>query len=172
MDLAREHRWEPFVCLQPLYNLLRRDAELELLPICRNEGLGVVCWSPLEGGWLSGKYRREMAEPPAGSRYADRPQTWQQAADERTWRVVEAVQAVADDIGRTPSQVALRWLIQQPAVTAPIVGVRSSEQLTDNLGAAEWSLEEQHLARLTEVSMPSLPYPYDLQRLPQFIRRT
>jgi aryl-alcohol dehydrogenase-like predicted oxidoreductase len=172
VDLAHQHGWEPFVCLQPLYNLLRRDAELELLPVCRNEGLGVMCWSPLEGGWLSGKYRREMATPPATSRYADRPEEWRQAAGEHTWQVVETVRAVADELGRTPSQVALRWLLQQPGVTAPIIGARSHEQLTDNLGAAGWSLEEGHLARLAEASMPSLPYPYDLQRLPQFKRRS
>ncbi|TQM82377.1 aryl-alcohol dehydrogenase-like predicted oxidoreductase [Saccharothrix saharensis] len=172
VDLARRHGWEPFVSLQPLYNLLERDVELELLPICRNEGLGLIPWSPLGGGLLTGKYTRDMVEAPAGTRLADRGQPVPDGAAESTWRVVEAVSAVAAEVGRTPSQVALRWLLQQPGVTAPIIGVRTPEQLRDDLGATGWSLDADRLARLTEAGERALPYPYALQRLPRFVRRS
>ncbi|GAB3757771.1 aldo/keto reductase [Microlunatus parietis] len=171
IDLARQHGWEPFVALQPLYNLLQRDAELELLPICRNEGLGVICWSPLDGGWLSGRYTRDQTAPPAESRYAEQTEGWQRKATEDTWQVVDAVAAIAAELGRTPSQVALRWLLQQPGVTAPIIGARTVGQLEDNLGAVGWSLTDDQLAALDQVSSRPLPYPYALQRLPQFVRR-
>lgn len=171
VDLARQHGWEPFVCLQPLYNLLHRDAEAELLPVCRNEGLGVVCWSPLEGGWLSGRYTRDMVAPPKDGRYADRPDAWREQANEATWQVLETVDKIAAAVGRSPSQVALRWLMQQQVVTAPLLGSRSVDQLLDCLEAARWSLTEDQLAGLEEVSHRPLPYPYQLQRLPQFVRR-
>lgn len=172
IDLARQHGWEPFVSLQPLYNLLRRDAEAELLPICRNEGLGMICWSPLEGGWLSSRYARSMTSPPPDSRYADQPQAWREQATEATWRVVETVDKIAAEVDRTASQVALRWLLQQPGVTAPIIGARSLDQLTDSLGSVGWSLSDDQLSALDEASSKPLPYPYELQRLPQFLRRS
>jgi aryl-alcohol dehydrogenase-like predicted oxidoreductase len=172
IDLARLHDWEPFVALQPLYNLLRRDAEHELLPICRNEGLGVLCWSPLEGGWLSGRYTREMTGPPGDSRYAGQAEAWQQHATEATWSVLDTLRAIAEEIGGTPAQVALRWLLQAPDVTAPIIGARTVDHLRDNLGAADFVLTDDQLNRLTSVSRRPAPYPYDVLRLPQFRRRS
>ncbi|MGY1608494.1 aldo/keto reductase [Geodermatophilus sp. SYSU D00700] len=169
IDLARQHGWEPFVSLQPLYNLLDRDTELELLPICRHEGLGLIAWSPLAGGWLSGKYRRDQDGPPPGVR-VDAEQ-WDHRGTDRTWQVVDALSDVAADLGRTPAQVALRWILQQPSVTGPIIGARTQEQLDDNLGATGWALGTDHLTRLTAASEQDLPYPYGLQRLPQFVRR-
>jgi aryl-alcohol dehydrogenase-like predicted oxidoreductase len=171
IDLSRAAGWEAFVCLQPLYNLLCRDVELELLPICRNEGLGLLCWSPLEGGWLSGKYTRDLAGPPPGSRYADQPESWRRDATEERWQVIDAVASIAAQTGRTPAQVALRWLMQRNGVTAPIIGARTVDQLRDNLGAAGWSLTAGEVEQLTKISEPTLPYPYALQRLPQFVRR-
>jgi aryl-alcohol dehydrogenase-like predicted oxidoreductase len=170
IDLARQHGWEPFTCLQPTYNLLARDAEWELVPVCQQEGAGLVAWSPLAGGWLTGKYERATGRPPAGTR-AHADGSWQRHDTDATWQVIDAVRAVAAEVGRTPAQVALRWLLQRPGVTAPIVGVRTVEQLRDNLGAAGWSLDQAHLDRLTEASDRPLPYPYDLQHLPQFRRR-
>lgn len=176
VDLARQHGWEPIVCLQPLYNLLDREAEWDLIPVCRNEGLGVLPWSPLRGGWLSGRYRRDLAGPPAGSRVAADPdadgwpEAWDLYANERTWDVIDTLVDVAKQTGRTPAQVALRWLMQRPGVTAPIVGARTLEQLTDNLGAAVGEpLSEEHMRRLTAVSDRPLPYPYGLLR--RFARR-
>ncbi|WP_172384950.1 aldo/keto reductase [Streptomyces sp. MNP-20] len=158
-DVAHARGWEPYVCLQPLYNLLAREAEWELLPLCRAEGVGVIPYSPLHAGWLSGKYRRGMAAPPRGARGGGQ---WDERATEATWRVVDAVLALAEETGHTPAQVSLRWLLQRPGVTAPIVGARSVEQLTDNLGAVGWKLTEDQLLRLDRASQRPLPPPYDV----------
>jgi aryl-alcohol dehydrogenase-like predicted oxidoreductase len=169
IDLAGRYGWEPFACLQPLYNLLDREAEWDLVPVCRNEGVGLIPWSPLRGGWLSGRYRRDMPAPPPGSRVdADPdaggwPEAWQIYANERTWNVVDGVLDVAGKTGRSPAQVALRWLMQQPAVTAPIIGARTLEQFEDNLGAAGKPLADEHVDRLTAASDRPLPYPFGLR---------
>jgi aryl-alcohol dehydrogenase-like predicted oxidoreductase len=166
VDISRQHGWEPFVSLQPLYNLLDRSLEWELAHVCQNEGLGIIPWSPLRGGWLSGKYRRGMAAPVEGTRIdqAEKEgwsESWSAYANERTWRVLDELFAVAEETGKQPAQVALRWLLQRPGVTAPIIGVRTLEHLENNLGAAGWTLSDEQMARLTLVSKPALPYPYD-----------
>lgn len=166
VDMARSHNWEPFACLQPLYNLLDRSLEWELLPVCRSEGLGVIPWSPLRGGWLSGKYHRGMDAPPSNTRIeqAQREgwsESWSAYANEHTWGVLDALFAVAEEIGHTPAQVALNWLLRQPGVTAPIVGARSLTHLEDNLGAAGWALEPEQVQRLEAAGRRELPYPYD-----------
>jgi aryl-alcohol dehydrogenase-like predicted oxidoreductase len=175
IDLARRHGWEPFACLQPLYNLLDREAEWDLLPVCRHEGVGVIPWSPLRGGWLSGRYRRDMAAPPPGSR-ADAdpeaggwPEAWQTYATERTWTVLDALRDVASRTGRSPAQVALRWVMQQPAVTAPILGPRTFAHLEDGLATVDHPLSDEDADLLTRVSDRPLPYPFGM--LANFKRR-
>jgi aryl-alcohol dehydrogenase-like predicted oxidoreductase len=165
IDTSRANGWEPFFCLQALYNLLDRELEWELLPVCRNEGIGVIPWSPLRGGWLAGKYRRGMNAPPSGTRVeiADQrgwSESWTRYANERTWTIVDALDAVGKEAGKTPAQVALNWLLRRPGVTAPIIGARSMTQLNDNLGATGWALDEAQMKRLTEVSATTWPYPY------------
>ncbi|MGC9398420.1 MAG: aldo/keto reductase [Anaerolineae bacterium] len=167
MDLSKQLGWEGFVSLQPLYNLLDRSIEWELLPVCRNEGIGVIPWSPLRGGWLSGKYHRGMEGPPKGSRVEKAEEegwseAWSVYNTEHTWRVIDELFAVAEEIGRTPAQVALNWVLHRPGITAPIIGVRKMSHLEDNLGAAEFTLNDAQMARLTEVSHKRLPYPYDI----------
>ncbi len=167
IDLAHRYGWEPYACLQPLYNLLDRGVELDLVPVCRNEGVGIIPWSPLRGGWLSGKYRRDMSGPPAGTRIDQAAregwdEKWSVYANERTWSVLDALFAVAAQCGRSPAQVALRWLLQRPGVTAPIIGARSIEQLTDNLGAAGWVLSDEQMDRLTTASDVPPGYPYNV----------
>jgi aryl-alcohol dehydrogenase-like predicted oxidoreductase len=165
IDLSRQMRWEPFVCLQPLYNLLDRQIEWDLVPVCLNEGAGIIPWSPLRGGWLTGKYRRGMAAPPDDTRIkAAEEGGWSEAWSiyntERTWDILDVVLAVAKEAGKTPAQVALNWLLGRPGVTAPITGARSVSQLDENLGATGWSLRPEHRARLDQVSDPGLPYPH------------
>ncbi|XVU30147.1 aldo/keto reductase [Actinoplanes sp. CA-054009] len=164
IDVARHRGWEQFVALQPLYNLLDRETELDLLPVARNEGVAVIPWAPMRGGWLTGKYRRGMPSAPAGTRWEGDKQPWlgdwDTSVDERTWTVTDTLIAVADEVGRSPAQVALRWVMQQPGVTAPIVGSRRVDQLDDNLGATGWSLDEKQVARLTAAGEKPLPYPY------------
>ncbi len=165
IDLSRMKGWEPFVCLQPLYNLLDRGIEYELVSICQNEGLGIIPWSPLRGGWLSGKYRRGMSAPPEGTRVdAATRQGWSESWDaydnEHTWTVLDALFAIAQEAGKTPAQVALQWILRRPGVTAPIVGARNLQQLDDDLGAIGWSLTDEQLNRLNNASAPQKIYPY------------
>ncbi|WP_306211717.1 aldo/keto reductase [Actinoplanes sp. RD1] len=163
-DLARHRGWEPFVAAQPLYNLIDRDIELDLLPVSRNEGVGIIPWSPLRGGWLTGKYRRGMTQAPPDTRWEADKQPWlgdwENSVDERTWTITDTLLAVADETGRSPAQVALRWLLQRPQVTAPIIGARTPSQLADNLGATGWTLDDKHIERLTAAGAKPLPYPY------------
>jgi aryl-alcohol dehydrogenase-like predicted oxidoreductase len=165
VDISRHMGWEPFVCLQALYNLLDRDSEWELLPVCQNEGLGFICWSPLRGGWLTGKYRRDMAGPPEGTRVkAAEEHGWSEAWSvyntEHTWNLIDELIAVAEDVNKSAAQVALNWLLQRPGVTAPIIGARTMEHLEDNLGATGWSLSDEQVDRLNQASDVRLPYPY------------
>lgn len=154
------------VSLQPQYNMLAREIEWELVPVCLEEGLGILPWGPLAQGWLSGKYSRTVA-PTGATRLGEDPNRGVEAYDrrnnERTWRIVEAVQAVAAELGVPPARVALRWLADQPAVVAPLLGARTVEQLADNLKAADIALDEYQRKRLDEVSRPVTPdYPYRL----------
>ena len=165
MDLSKQMGWEGFVSLQPLYNLLDRAIEWELLPVCANEGIGVIPWSPLRGGWLSGKYYRGLDAPPSGTRVEEASErgwseSWEAYANERTWTILDELFEIADKTDKTPAQVALRWLLEQDEVTAPITGVRTMKHLEDNLGATGWSLTEEQVAKLNEVSEPDAPYPY------------
>jgi aryl-alcohol dehydrogenase-like predicted oxidoreductase len=166
IDISRYSSWEIFVCLQPLYNLLDRYAEWELIPVCLNEGLGVIPWSPLRGGWLTGKYRRGMNAPIENSRVEDATkegwsESWEAYATDRTWNVIDCLLDVADETGGTPSQAALNWLLNRPGVTAPIVGARTMDHLENNLKAADLTLDDTHIQRLNEASEIRMPYPYD-----------
>jgi len=166
IDLSRQGNWEPFSCLQPLYNLLDRSFEWELLPVCEAEGVGVIPWSPLRGGWLSGKYHRGMSAPPPDTRIEEAEnqgwsEAWSAYANERTWQVVDVLLRIAEERQKTPAQVALNWLLQKPAVTAPILGVRTLAHLEDNLGATGWSLTTEEVNQLDQASMLPLPYPYE-----------
>ena len=162
---ARAHGWTPPVTLQPQYNLLVRDIEQEVVPACLDGGLGLLPWSPLAGGWLTGKYQRDTT-PTGESRLGEDPERGMEAwgprnAQERTWAVVDAVARVATEQGVTSAQVALAWVGAQPAVTSVILGARTVEQLRDNLAAAELELGEDQLQRLTAVSAPVRDdYPY------------
>jgi len=123
LDASRENGLEAFVCLQPQYNLLCRSTEWELIPLVLREGLGVIPWSPLRGGWLSGKFKRGMSAPPAGSRIElaeekDWGEKWSAYNNEQTWRTLDGLHKVAGESGRAAAQVALNWLLQKPGVTA------------------------------------------------------
>lgn len=165
VHVAKAHNWALPVTLQPQYNLLVRDIEHEIVPACQDAGLGLLPWSPLAGGWLSGKYERDV--PPTGAtRLGENPkrgmEAWQaRNDDERTWNTLEVVREIAEAHGATASQVALAWLTAQPAVTSVIIGARNLDQLHDNMAAVGLELSDQELQRLTEVSAPRVdPYPY------------
>jgi aryl-alcohol dehydrogenase-like predicted oxidoreductase len=163
--LAERHGWNPPVTLQPQYNLLVRGIEHEIVPAALDAGIGLLPWSPLGGGWLSGKYRRDV--PPTGmTRLGENPErgmeAWaQRNADDRTWQIIDAVTEIAEAHDASPSQVALAWLAAQPAVTSVILGARSVEQLRDNMGAVDLRLDPAELETLTAVGAPRADdYPY------------
>ncbi len=167
IDLSNRMGWEPFTCLQPQYNLLERGIEWEVAPVCLNEGVGIIPWSPLRGGWLSGKYRRGMQQPPEGTRVKTAEEkgwgeNWTAYANEHTWSILDVLIAVAEEAGKQPAQVAVNWLLQKPGVTAPIIGARTMQQLESNLGASGWALTPDQFTRLENASQPALPYPYDM----------
>lgn len=166
VDISRAHCWESFSCLQPLYNLLDRQIEWELVEVCQAEGLGIIPWSPLRGGWLTGKYHRGMEAPPEGTRVANSTknnwsEAWGRYANERTWTLIDTLGEIAQELGKSRAQVALSWVKDQPGVTAPIIGARNMAQLEDNLGTVGWALSAEQRARLNEVSAVEMPYPHD-----------
>jgi aryl-alcohol dehydrogenase-like predicted oxidoreductase len=150
-----------FDCLQPQYSLVVRDIEHEVLPVSREEGLGVIPWSPLAGGLLTGKYSREDA-PPENTRMASWGDTWKRHSTSEKFDIVDRVCEIADSRGKEPAQIALSWVKDRPGVTSPIIGARNVEQLDKNLGATGWSLEERELDSLEEVSAMSYAYPYNM----------
>ncbi|HEY3506881.1 MAG TPA: aldo/keto reductase [Actinocatenispora sp.] len=158
-------RLTPIVTLQPQYNLLVRDIEFELVDVCRQENIGILPWSPLAGGWLTGKYRRDST-PTGATRLGEDPERGMEAyakrnADERTWRVVDAVRTVAEQRGVSMAQIALAWANDRPAVTSVILGARTVAQLDDNLAAAGLHLSDKETALLTDASAPIVAdYPY------------
>jgi aryl-alcohol dehydrogenase-like predicted oxidoreductase len=165
VDLAELHGLARPVTLQPQYNLLVREIEWEIVPACESTGLGLLPWSPLGGGWLTGKYAKEV-RPTGTTRLGENPDRGVEAYDrrskaQRTWGVIEAVQSVASSRGVTMAQVALAWLVDRPLVTSVILGARTVDQLQDNLAAADLHLQGEEVARLDAASDPApADYPY------------
>jgi aryl-alcohol dehydrogenase-like predicted oxidoreductase len=152
-----------FECYQPQYSLVVRDIEQELVPLCMRKGLGIVTWGPMAGGFLTGKYKpgqRLLPGTRSEEQWAWMPRFFASNADETLKTLLE----VTDELGRTPAQVALRWVLERPGVAAVIAGVRTPEQLRDNLGATGWRLEGEALHRLTEVSHLPDRYPESFEK--------
>jgi aryl-alcohol dehydrogenase-like predicted oxidoreductase len=165
VHVARAHGFTPPVTLQPQYSLLVREIESEIVPACLDAKIGLLPWSPLAGGWLTGKYQRD-SDPTGATRLGEDPQRGMEAWEprnkqERTWRILDAVAEIAKANGVNQAHVALAWLEAQPAVTSVILGARNTDQLTDNLGAAFFELTSEDLERLDKVSTPVVSdYPY------------
>jgi aryl-alcohol dehydrogenase-like predicted oxidoreductase len=161
--LSEIHGWVRFDCLQPEYSLLVRSTEWELLPLCCEEGIGVIAWSPLAGGWLTGKYQR--GQPPPSDSRVGRADRWddlpEQRENERTWNIVDTLIEIGKVRSKTASQVAINWVLRQPGVTAPIFGARTMEQLQDNVGSTGWVLTEEEISDLNAASQIPLPSPYN-----------
>lgn len=164
-ERAKAQGWVRPVTLQPQYSLLVRGIEAEIVDACRDAGMGLLPWSPLGGGWLSGKYRRD-ALPTGASRLGENPNRGMEAyaprnKDERTWRILDCVQSIANAHRVTMAQVALAWVAQRPAVTSVILGARTREQLADNLAAASLELTQDEIAALNLASaVEHEDYPY------------
>lgn len=176
--------WSPLVALQIEYNLIERTGERDLIPMAREMGLGVIPWSPLAGGVLTGKYSRadltaadgEGIEGGEGAEGAEGAEGNAVTADgtrrsvtiasgaltERSLAIVDVVKEVAAELGRTPAQTGLAWTLQNPDVTAPVIGARTAAQLEDNLGALEIGFTAAQLARLDEAGAIELGFPHDV----------
>ena len=158
LAVADAAHWQRFVSQQSYYSLLNREAEYELIPLGHDQGIGMLVWSPLAGGWLSGKYTRDSA-PDTGRQamgFREPPITdWN-----RLWDIVDVLNAVAKEQGVTGAQIGLAWLLQRPTVSSVIMGGRTTEQFVANLKAAELKLTADQIARLDKVSEPPLIYPY------------
>ena len=161
--ISERERLERFVAFQAQYSLVVRDIEREHVPVCQKYGLGILPWSPLAGGFLSGKMTRDQP-PPEGSRLAAWKERRAAFDTDRNWKIVDELRAVAEAIGASPSQVALAWALQRPGITSVIFGARSSEQLHDNLKSAELVLSAELVARLDAASAFPLGYPYEFIR--------
>jgi aryl-alcohol dehydrogenase-like predicted oxidoreductase len=157
--LARTNSWARYVTLQAQYSLIVRDLEREHVPLCRQEGLGILPWSPLSGGFLTGKFERGKT-PDAASRLGMKPDRFARYDTDRNWAVLDAVRAVATELGTTPAAVSIAWLLAKPQVTSVIFGARSVDQLEENLKAAELELPPKHIAALDQASASDLGYPY------------
>jgi aryl-alcohol dehydrogenase-like predicted oxidoreductase len=165
VDIAERSGLPHPVTLQPQYNLLAREIEWEIVPACESTGLGLLPWSPLGGGWLTGKYRRDE-RPGGATRLGENPERGVEAYDRRgkltrTWDIIDTVERIASRRGVSMAQVALAWLAAQPRVSSVILGARTIAQLEDNLLSADIRLDADGLSELDRVSDPApADYPY------------
>jgi aryl-alcohol dehydrogenase-like predicted oxidoreductase len=157
--LARTQQRARYVTLQAQYSLVVRDLEREHVPLCREEGLGILPWSPLAGGFLTGKFERGKP-PEASARLGAKPDRFARYDTDRNWKILDAVRGVAIETGSTPAAVSLAWLLAKPQVTSVIFGARTVEQLDDNLKGAELELAPRYLEILDQASAFDLGYPY------------
>jgi aryl-alcohol dehydrogenase-like predicted oxidoreductase len=160
LAISDKRNLERFITLQAHYSLIARELEYELVPLCLDQGLGILTWSPLSGGFLSGKYRRGQPRP-QGARMSDPHSAIMGVYDEqRGFDIVESLDKIATEHQRTVAQVALNYLLRKPGVTSIIIGARTPDQLADNLKTADWELTADEVAKLDEISkIPSI-YPH------------
>ncbi len=152
-----------FDCYQPQYSMVVRDIEEELIPMCQLNGMGVVVWSPLAGGFLSGKYQpgqRKLSGSRSDEAWSFPDNYFADNADETLRELLKT----AGNLGRSPAQVALRWVLEQPAITSVIVGARTTSQLEDNLKASGWHMEPEALRRLNDISRLKERYPKSMEK--------
>ncbi|PZE21835.1 aldo/keto reductase [Paenibacillus xerothermodurans] len=163
------NRYTRFISIQQQYSLVSRQMDSELLPLCVEENVGVIPWAPIGGGFLTGKYVRGE-KPLHGRLSVDAGESsWQRRGTERNFRILDEVISVAEDIGKTPVQVALNWLIHQQGITSPIFGASTLEQYDENMGAVGWRLTDEQWHRLDAVS--ALEYDYPNRFIDKFKRR-
>lgn len=166
LGVSALHGYARFDCLQPQYSLVCRPIEREILPLCRAEGVGVIAWSPLGSGFLSGKYRPGEGAPPA-SRLADSDpsmRSWvERLFTEQNYQILRAVEEASARLGKTLTQVAIAWLLAMPGVTSAIIGARNLVQLRENLGAGDWDFPSEEWKKLDDASALPVEYPQDFQ---------
>jgi len=164
--IAKNLNLESFICLQPQYNLLCRSTEWDLIPVANDLQLAVIPWSPLAGGWLSGKFKRNETKAVEGSRvdWAEKvgwkATSYTNFSNEHTFILLDKISEIAISLNKTIAQVSLRWLMQKPGVTAPIIGAKNLTQLNDNLGSSTFELSNSQMEELDNLSSIEKPYPW------------
>ncbi|WP_342358962.1 aldo/keto reductase [Terrarubrum flagellatum] len=163
LAVADRYGWNRHVAHQIYYSLAARDYEWELMPLALDQKVGALVWSPLSGGTLTGKMGRNKPAP-EGTRFAQQGSHGPELPREQFYDLIDALEAIAAEVGRSVSQVALNWVINRPSVASVIIGARNEDQLRDNLKAAEFKLTADQVRRLDEVSARPPAYPYWHQR--------
>jgi aryl-alcohol dehydrogenase-like predicted oxidoreductase len=163
LSTSEKNGWAKYVAHQVYYSLVGRDYEHELMPLGLDQKVGAVVWSPLGWGRLTGKLRRGQSLPKE-SRLHVTGDAGPPVPDEYLYKVVDAIDAVAEETGKSVPQIALNWLLRKPTVATVVIGARNEEQLTQNLAAEGWRLTPEQVARLDEASVSAIPYPYWHQR--------
>jgi aryl-alcohol dehydrogenase-like predicted oxidoreductase len=150
-EICQTHDLEKLVAVQPPYNLFQRDIEKDILPYCQQEGLGVLTYTPLMGGFLTGKYSK-ATPPPAGSRYEYNQRLWQRVNKESNFAVLEQLESMAEHVGIPISKMAIAWILKNQSVTAPIVGASSKEQVEENCQITEIKVDDEAYQKLSELT--------------------
>lgn len=165
LAISDKRGWERFVTLQALYSLLARELENEMVPLCLDQGLGILVWSPLLGGFLSGKYRRGKPQP-KGTRLSGPEPSFLPVDEEKGFYIVDELEKIAKAHKATIAQAALNYLLAKDGVSSVIIGARTPEQLADNLKTVDWEMSPEEVARLDEMTKPVPLYPYWMQAMP------
>lgn len=164
LSASEKYGLERYVAYQGYYSLIGRDYEAELMPLALDQGVGMLVWSPLGWGRLTGKIDRNNPAPPSVSRLHETAQYGPPMDDQYLFDVVDVLKEISKETGKSVPQISLNWLLQRPTVANVIIGARNETQLKDNLGAIGWTLSQDQISRLDEVSKRLLPYPYWHQR--------
>jgi aryl-alcohol dehydrogenase-like predicted oxidoreductase len=159
LSISEKNGWEKFVTLESKYSLACRGLEYELMPLCLDQGVAILPWSPLHGGYLTGKYRRGQPLP-TGTRFASLEDKFWPVEPEKLFNIVDELDRIAKEHRATVSQSALNYLLQKPGVVSLIVGMRMAKQLEENLSVTEWQMTPEEVARLDKLSEPAQDYPY------------
>jgi aryl-alcohol dehydrogenase-like predicted oxidoreductase len=159
LSVSERYGWSKFMAYQGYYSLIGRDYEWELMPLCVDQRIGTLVWSPLGWGRLTGRLRRGQPKP-TDTRLPKTEHAAPPVSDEHLYSVVDAIDKIAAETGKTVPQIALNWLLQRPTVCSLIIGARNEEQLQQNLGAAGWNLTREQVAALDAASAVPMPYPY------------
>jgi aryl-alcohol dehydrogenase-like predicted oxidoreductase len=159
LSISEKNGWEKFITLQAYYNVIERDLEFELVPLCLDQGLGILPWSPLGGGFLTGKFRKGQPRP-KGTRREDRDTQFLRFDEEKGFEILGELEKIATAHSASISQVALNYLLRKPNVSSVIIGARKKEQLEDNLKTVNWELTQEEVLHIDELSVPPRIYPY------------
>jgi len=164
LAISEKHNLEKFVTLQAFYSLIARDLENELIPLCLDQKLGILPWSPLGGGFLTGKYKRGEKRP-ENARRTDKENQFLKFDEDKGFDIIDELEKIAKNHEATITQSSLNYLLRKPAVTSVIIGAKSKEQLADNLGTTKWEMTPEEVKRLDEVSILPRAYPYWMQQM-------